>query len=180
MADTATLQPIKTSSKKTGPVAMIGGTFEDVFETITGSGQGYVTEKPKQETQNSSEQKANKAPMASNGSIEFNSIKARELSQEISKAAADKAKKEALQARRAEVNAKIGIGNLSYEDTVSEDFILRADVQADLDKANSELSKEEHKNKKENIIAQVTGKVDRIARADMNRNFEDQNMAGPG
>ncbi len=57
------------------------------------------------------------------------------------------------------VNKTIGgISNLSYEGTVNENGALRVDVQTYFEQANSKLSEQQLKEKRQNQIAQVTGK----------------------
>ncbi len=177
-----TLSPFSSQKTETrndpskAPGAM--GWINETAELIAGGGGSFVNERPltKQEFQDIQQPPERRAGMPVRGSIEFN----QRLHQEITQISSARSKIDALKAKRQEVNTKIGIGNTSYEDTVREDFTLRVDVQTDLNKANSKLNEEQLKAKRETTIAQATGKVNRIAGADMKRDFEDRNMGGPG
>mgnify|MGYP001580519147 FL=1 len=180
-----TLSPFssqKTETRKDpskAPGAM--GWINESLELIAGGGGSFVNERPstKQEFQDIQKQPEYRAGMPVRGSIEFNQ-RLQVLPQEITQISSARSKIDALKAKRQEVNTKIGIGNTSYEDTVREDFTLRVDVQTDLNKANSKLNEEQLKARRETTIAQATGKVNRIAGADMKRDFEDRNMGSPG
>lgn len=133
----------------------------------------------------SSEPSLDKTKFPSKGSIEFNSQKqaeleermkraqqetqSQQLSREIAGISSARDRKDWLDNKRAEINSKIGIKNASYEDTVRDDGSLRADVEVDLERANSELTEEQIKSKKENQVAQATGKINY---------FMQHNMAG--
>lgn len=154
-----TLPPFsqKTETRKDpsrAPGAM--GWINESLELIAGGGGSFVNERPltKQEFQDIQKQPEQGAGMPARGSIEFNQ-RLQVLPQEIIQISSARSKIDALKAKRQEVNTKIGIGNTSYEDTVREDFTLRVDVQTDLDKANSKLTYEQLKDKREIQIKQA-------------------------
>ena len=158
MASNTTLQSTQPKKEvKIHPRDVIGGLFEDAFETLTGSGTGFLNEAPltKQEFKDIQKWPEQKTAMPDRGSIEFNR-RATVVTQEISQISSARSTIDALKAKRQEVNTKIGIGNTSYEDTVREDFTLRVDVQTDIDKANSQLTEKQIKATRKSILATAT------------------------
>lgn len=179
---TQTLTQTQPKHERINPRDIIGGFFGELMEDVTGIrpvNEGPVAKQDLESFRTSPEHQVNTLGMPSRGTIEFNH-KVQIISQEIAWITSAKSREGTLQTRRAEINNKIGIGNASYVDTVKDDFTLRIDVQTDVDRTNSELSTAQLKAKRQNLVAQATGQVQRTYGADQKRNFEDQNMAGPG
>lgn len=100
-----------------------------------------------------------------------------QLAQKQNEIISDEERKKALAAQRENVIKTVGgISNASYEDVMDENGRLRTDIETWFNKKNSEMAETEVKNQKQNQVAQG---INRIAGADMKRNFEDQNMNTP-
>lgn len=167
MADTNTLQHPQPKQERLNPSQVIGGTFEDIFETITGTGTGYVHEAQVMEGQGIPKDLENlastsefKTKFPTSGEITgFQKAKALEAAEEIISVHRQEQMQNPLTQKRIEVNSAIGIRNVLYEDTVNSDGSLRVDVQVEMDKKNSEIAEAELKAKREAQLVQARGKA---------------------
>lgn len=187
MANDTIFQQPQAEKKRSGFAQMIGGSFEDVYETLTGTGTGFVNEGPVSRKDYENTEIIAKNPIQ--GSLsEFQTPRSKEdvfrqqikTEQEISTIQGEKQVEKSLEEKRMEIAQLNGL-QLDFKGVMDASGKVNEYHEANAERKNAENLASKIKQGKEQMITQATGKgVSRIAGADIKRNFEDQNMQNPG
>ena len=183
---TPLINSTKPKETKVNLSQMVGGTFEAVVGSFLGTPPSYETREAITTPVPEYIQKA-----FSSGEIkDFQKprdpeIQIRRLQSQLSQARQEILTKEPLTAKRIDVNTKIGgIGNVLYEDTVSDDGTLRRDVKTYLTRKNSELEAGQLEAKRKSFLVQAIKKTAPKGaigpKINLNTRFEDRNTDSPG